>query len=63
MRIKPNKIWAKFGKLTIFKVGCPGLTLVSGTANVIYPPFHASIATGWNRESVFHDTHCLQSGL
>ena len=48
-----------YQRLTIVKIWCPCLTLVSGTANVVNTPFNTSIASRIYRKGVLYDTDGL----
>lgn len=39
------------------------MSLVSGPANVIYPPFNTAVTPGLDEECVLYDAHRLQSSL
>ena len=57
MRIFQSLEFFDYRGLTMIKIGCPCLTLVSGTTNVINAPFYTSIAPRLYRKGVFYDAN------
>ncbi len=50
-------------QLTVFKIGCPCLSLIPGSANVVYPPLDSAIAARLDKKSVLNDAHSFQTGF
>ena len=53
----------RYEKLTMIKIGCPCVTLVSCTTDVINAPFHTPVASRCYRKGVFYDTDGFQSSF